>query len=110
MTVVYAADGTTFPPKGVLGGIAAAPTRSQKILPGGNIVHLPAFNAEVCAAGEKMSFLACGGGGYGPPSGRAPERVVRTINRGWLTPAKGAEVYGVQVRFDESTAQYELVP
>ena len=108
MTIVYAADGTTFPPKGVLGGEPATPTRSQKILPEGGVVDLPAFNEEVCAAGEKMSFLACGGGGYGPPSGRSPDRVVGTINRGWLTPAKATEVYGVKVRFDEATAQYQL--
>jgi N-methylhydantoinase B len=108
MTIVYAADGTIFPPKGVLGGSAAAPSRSQKILSDGRTIDLPAFNEEVCAAGEKMSFLACGGGGYGLPSQRSPERVVHTINQGWLTPAKAAEVYGINVRFDESSAQYEL--
>jgi N-methylhydantoinase B len=103
-----AADGTTFPPKGVLGGQPATSTRSQKILADGRLVDLPAFNAELCAAGEKMSFLASGGGGYGPPSGGSPERVLRTVNRGWLTPAKAAKVYGVKVRFDDSPAQYEL--
>ena len=82
MTIVYAADGTTFPPKGVLGGEPATPTRSQKILLDGRRVDLPAFNTEVCAAGEKMSFLASGGGGYGRLSRRSPERVLRTINRG----------------------------
>ncbi len=109
MTIVYAADGTTFPPKGVLGGGAAAPTRSQKIQPDGHTIDLPAFNEEVCAAGQKMSFLAGGGGGYGDPSRRSPERVLRTINRGWLSPEKATQVYGVKVSFNDESAQYELM-
>ncbi len=64
----------------------------------------PASNRVSAAA----SFLACGGGGYGQPSGRSPDRVVGTINRGWLTPARATEVYGVKVRLDEATAQYQL--
>ncbi len=108
MTVVYAADGSTFPPKGVLGGGAATPTRSQKIRPDGRVLDLPAFNAEVCADGEKMSFLASGGGGYGDPRQRSPDRVLRTVNRGWLSPEKAVEIYGVVVQFNEETAEYEL--
>jgi N-methylhydantoinase B len=108
MTVVYAADGSIFPPKGVLGGLPAAPTRSQKIGPDGRMIDLPAFNAEVCADGEKMSFLAGGGGGYGDPGKRSPERVLKTINRGWLSPEKAAEIYGLTVRFNETSAEYEF--
>jgi N-methylhydantoinase B len=88
----------------VLGGLPASPTRSEKRLADGTIATLPAFNEEVCRAGEKLMFLASGGGGYGEPARRAPERVVRSINRGWLTPQKAKEIYGVDVRFDEAAA------
>ena len=106
MTLVYAADGSTFPPRGVLGGLAAMPTRSEKMLEDGAVVVLPAFNEEVCRKGQKFSFLASGGGGYGDPSKRDPERVVRSVNRGWLSPEKAKEVYGVSVRFEDSKATY----
>lgn len=108
MTVVYAADGSTFPPNGVLGGLAAAPSRSQKLDADGKLIELPAFNAEECRAGEKMVFLAGGGGGYGEPRKRAPERVLRSVNRGWLTVEKALEVYGVAVTFDEDSGEYRL--
>ncbi|MEO4042204.1 hydantoinase B/oxoprolinase family protein [Hoeflea sp. CAU 1731] len=108
MTLVYAADGTTFPPRGVLGGHPAAATSSEKMLADGDIVQLPAFNEEVCREGEKFVFLACGGGGYGDPSKRAPDRVLRSVNLGWLSVEKAAEIYGVNVRFDEEQAAYLL--
>ncbi|MET3578158.1 N-methylhydantoinase B [Mesorhizobium robiniae] len=108
MTLVYAADGTTFPPRGVLGGHAASPTRSEKRLSDGTVATLPAFNAEICEQGQKLMFLASGGGGYGDPKARAPERVVRSINRGWLSPEKAVEVYGVSVSFDDAKAEYVL--
>lgn len=108
MTLVYAADGTTFPPRGVLGGADASPTRSQKRLGDGSLATLPAFNAEVCQPDEKLVFLACGGGGYGSPANRKPEHVVRSINRGWLSPGKALEIYGVKVRFDTTRAEYIL--
>ncbi|HEV7254120.1 MAG TPA: hydantoinase B/oxoprolinase family protein [Mesorhizobium sp.] len=108
MTLVYAADGSTYAPRGVLGGRPAAPTLSRKWLPGGEIVDLPAFNAELCRNGEKLAFRACGGGGYGDPKARSPERVLRSINRGWLSSEKAEEVYGVSVRFDEKKAEYVL--
>lgn len=108
MTLVYAADGSTFAPRGVLGGRPAQATRSQKRLADGEIVDLPAFNAEVCREGEKLMFLACGGGGYGDPAKRSPERVLRSINLGWLSPRRAKEVYGVDVRFDDRQAAYVI--
>jgi N-methylhydantoinase B len=108
MTVVYAADGSTFPPRGVLGGGPAEPTRSQKRLADGSLVDLPAFNAEVCHAGEAMVFLAGGGGGYGEPARRSPDGVLHSVNRGWLTAEKALEVYNVTVVFDEDTREYSL--
>ncbi|MCO5065719.1 MAG: hydantoinase B/oxoprolinase family protein [Rhizobiaceae bacterium] len=109
MTVIYSADGSTIAPKGVLGGAAAAPSRSAKRMPDGSRKELPAFNIETCRAGEKMEFLAGGGGGYGEPRNRSPERVLRTVNLGWLSPERAQEIYGVAVTYNEASAQYELV-
>ncbi len=106
MTVIYAADATQFPARGVLGGQAAAPVTSRKQLRDGSIVDLPSFHEARCADGEKMLFLASGGGGYGDPRRRDPRRVVDGVNRGWLSPDKAREVYGVALELDEATGAY----
>ena len=108
MTVMYAADATTFPPRGVLGGHDAAPTVSQKMNADGVVENLPAFNQELCAEGEKMMFLSCGGGGYGDPRDRDPGRVVDSINRGWLSPEKAKDVYYVAVSAVDGTGMWQL--
>jgi N-methylhydantoinase B len=100
MTVVFAADGTQNPPLGVLGGQAAAPAISRKRHIDGTVVDLPPFGADVCLEGEKLIFRACGGGGYGNPAHRAPEQVIASIRRGWLSPQKAKEVYGVKLDRD----------
>lgn len=108
MTAVYAADATTFPPKGVLGGHPAAASQSRKVMPDGSKVDLPSFSEEVCRDGEKLEFFACGGGGYGGPASRDPARVIASLNRGWLSLEKAREVYRVEARFDDALAEYVL--
>jgi N-methylhydantoinase B len=106
MTVVYSADGTHFPPRGVLGGHDAAGTWSRKVLADGETVELPAFNEELCAAQKKKSFFACGGGGYGDPLKRRPDMVARSVNRGWLSEERAREAYRVALRLDPATDEY----
>lgn len=95
MTVMYAADGTKFPPRGVLGGGTAGESFSYKITAAGDKVELPAFAEEVIEGGARIEFAACGGGGYGEPLKRDPARVAATVNRGWLSRAKAEAVYKV---------------
>jgi N-methylhydantoinase B len=95
MTIVYAADGTSFPPKGVLGGHAGKASESIKIKENGEREVLPAFAEVVIEKGAKLAFTACGGGGYGDPLKRDPKRVVATVNRGWLSKEDAERVYKV---------------
>jgi N-methylhydantoinase B len=108
MTIIYAADGTSFPPQGVIGGRPAAGSETRKQRTDGSLVELPAFHQEVCQSGEKIVCFACGGGGYGDPSKRDPRRVLATVNRGWLSPDRAAEVYGTTLRYNEATADWSL--
>jgi N-methylhydantoinase B len=100
MTIMYAADATTFPPRGVNGGHDAKGSMSQKRLRDGTVVDLPAFNKASCLPGEKMLFLSCGGGGYGDPAKRDPAKVASSVDKGWLTPERALEVYGVALSVD----------
>jgi N-methylhydantoinase B len=97
MTIIYAADGTANPPRGVLGGTAARPCHTHRIGPDGSVTVLPAFCEEVIAAGTRIAFTACGGGGYGDPALRDPERVAATVNRGWLSRDLARSAYRVEL-------------
>ena len=108
MTVMYAADATTFPPRGVLEGGDALPCYSRKQLPDGSVVELPAFHKEVCAPDEKMMFFSCGGGGYGDPGKRDPALVASSINKGWLSAKAAEETYHVKLAYDDARDLYDI--
>ena len=97
MKAVYCSDGDTFPSKGVSLGHDGAPSANWKRSTNGELTKLPSFHEETCYPGEAFSFVTTGGGGYGNPLKRPPDRVVATINRGWLSSGKAEEIYGVVV-------------
>ena len=106
MTIIYAADGTTFAPRGVNGGLPASGSWTRKLTVDGRLIELPAFHQEVFQSSEKMFCFACGGGGYGDPAKRDPARVAAMVNRGWLTADKAREIYGVTLRYDSASAEH----
>lgn len=108
MTVMYAADASTFPPRGVLGGLDAKPTKSRKKTRGGELVDLPAFNQEVCVDGEKMFFNSCGGGGYGNPLDRDPARVAKSANLGFISADTARSIYKVALSGPDSSGQFNV--
>jgi N-methylhydantoinase B len=91
MTLSYAADSTSNPPRGVLGGTTAKASYSKRLDPDGSDKVLPAFSEEAIPAGSRIAFTACGGG-CGEPLQRDSERVLRAVNRGWLSSEVAREV------------------
>ena len=47
--------------------------------------------------GDVISIRTCGGGGYGPPAERAPERVLRDVLQGKVSPERAREIYKVAI-------------
>ena len=47
--------------------------------------------------GEVARLVTGTGGGYGPPSGRPPEKVAADVRNGYLTTAQAEREYGVRV-------------
>jgi N-methylhydantoinase B len=39
----------------------------------------------------------CGGGGYGPPAARPPEKVRRDVAEGWVSIERARDVYRVAI-------------
>ena len=57
------------------------------------------------AEGEAMVSISCGGGGYGPPEERAPQRVAEDVREGWVSRERAASVYRVALT-DGSRGRY----
>jgi N-methylhydantoinase B len=47
--------------------------------------------------GDVVSFRTCGGGGYGPPFDREPERVLSDVRNGKVSLARARDLYGVAI-------------
>jgi N-methylhydantoinase B len=95
LTVMYASDGTINPARGVRGGGDGA--RSQQFKRGldGELKEAPPAGAVVLEPGETIVSTSSGGGGYGPPKERDPERVRRDVAEGWVSTERARRVYGV---------------
>jgi N-methylhydantoinase B len=52
-------------------------------------------------SGDVVSYRTCGGGGYGSPLDRAPDRVLRDVRDGKVSEARARDVYGVVVDTDD---------
>ena len=91
-------ENTVVAPYGVAGG-GAGRTGRITLNPGtpGERV-LPALgDAIVLKRGDLLRFETCGGGGWGDPLAREPERVRQDVARGFITPRGALEDYGVVV-------------
>jgi len=83
-------------PWGVKGGRAGRPGRIvvNPGEPGERII--PGFaEGVILARGDLLRFTTCGGGGYGDPAEREPERVLDDVADGFVTAQAAREDYGV---------------
>jgi N-methylhydantoinase B/oxoprolinase/acetone carboxylase alpha subunit len=108
MVLEYCGDGGTFPARGVLKGKDGAPSGTWKRSANGHVDRLPDFHQEKVRSGEAVMFRSAAGGGYGDPLKRAPERVLRDVNKKWLSPEKAASVYGVALSLSKDGIDYEI--
>lgn len=102
MSVAFLGNGKTFPPQGVLGGGAGAPAKAAKITEDGSENELPIIGIEELSSGERIAGRIAGGGGYGNPLDRDPEKVKDDVEEGIVSRERANEVYGVVLE-DAST-------
>ena len=81
LTFTVLADRTKAGPWGALGGAAGAPARFVLVRDGVERELNPKSTIDLLA-GDVVSYRTCGGGGYGPPHEREPERVLRDVREG----------------------------
>jgi N-methylhydantoinase B len=86
-------DGRKFPPWGLAGGGNARP--AHFILdPDGEARELPSKITIDIPQGGVVSVQTPGGGGFGDPAAREPERIRRDIRNGKLSPRQAKRLYG----------------
>ncbi len=67
---------------------------------GGCVEHLPSKASGKLAANDVLVFFAPGGGGFGDPLDREPERVAEDVASGWVSIERSSENYGVALMPD----------
>ena len=108
------ADKNLIPPFGVAGGVGGAANRFTVIRDGETVEPSPVpgkVGDFPLQAGDVVRMETSGGGGYGDPLARAPERVQADVALGYLDRDQAAERYGVVIDVDgnvESAATQEL--
>ena len=100
MSVFYGSDGDVNPPLGVLGGGNAQASANWLRTADGVFEKLTPFGDVTIRPDQAVAFRSCGGGGYGSPADREPNRILRSVNRGWLSPSQALAQYGVEITLD----------
>jgi N-methylhydantoinase B len=97
MDVMYASDANISPALGAVGGTPGGLADQHKRTRDGELVKLDPVGRCTLEEGETIVSIACGGGGYGPPVERDPERVRHDVLEGWVSRERAADVYGVML-------------
>jgi len=106
-TWAYTIDGHLFPPKGIHGGQPGGASDVWKH----NVrerkkIDLPKVSCEVITPDEVIVSECCGGGGFGNPLDRDPEKVRWDVREGYVSLEKAQDVYGVML--DTGPEQYAV--
>lgn len=100
LDVVYASDGVQHPAKGAQGGGSAAPAEQKLRDRNGTVHELPPVHRLILGNGQNIIGVAQGGGGFGDPKQRDPQRVVADVREGYVSVERAREVYGVALTDD----------
>lgn len=87
-----------FGPWGVVGGERAPCCRTEIVRAGGCRESLPGKILAPLGNGDVLCYWTTGGGGYGPPQQRAPERVLADVLDGRVSPEAARNTYGVALQ------------
>jgi N-methylhydantoinase B len=90
----------TCPPWGLRGGGSGEVAKTLVKLPGDAEFHAPTSQPLSWPAGTEVLYLTAGGGGWGDPLEREPQRVLRDVREGHVSATKAREQYGVVLTAD----------
>jgi N-methylhydantoinase B len=100
MQAVFVHDGNANNAKGARAGLDASPGQQFVTLRNGEKEALPRVCDRWLEEGEFLVSIAAGGGGYGNPRTREPERVLHDVVEGLVTRERAEAIYGVAITPD----------
>jgi N-methylhydantoinase B len=95
LTIAYGCDGAVNPALGARGGLPGGPAKHFRRAGDGQLADLPSYGLVTIPDGERIVAITPGGGGYGPPVERDPERVRKDVVEGWISRDRARDVYCV---------------
>lgn len=99
--VTVSLERSKCPPWGLFGGGPGAPPVAELTYSDGRIEQFNKATMKPVPAGSRLAIRTAGGGGYGPPEERDPERVRTDVRRGLVSPEQARDVYGVVIAAEE---------
>jgi N-methylhydantoinase B len=91
-------------PKGLFGGLEGALFKASVVRAGGGVEEIPSKGDYVIVTRNDRVFIQpAGGGGYGDPLEREPERVLRDVMDGYVSERAARDLYGVAVETETWT-------
>jgi N-methylhydantoinase B len=91
----FSADGVFNPTQGTRGALGGAPSGAGMITVDGKKVDVPPVGRIDLNPGERITSIHGGGGGYGLPIEREPDRVNKDVKEGIVSRERAETVYGV---------------
>ena len=94
-TIALQAGRFIYPPKGIFNGKDGSKAKFLK-----NGKNADPSTLTFCDSGDKISFISAGGGGYGNPFEREPEKVQQDVKYEYVSIKKAEQDYGVVIKPD----------
>lgn len=108
MDAAYVTDCIDNPPRGTQGGLSAAPNAAFRVDEHGVESQIDSMGSITLQPGELIGQRSTGGGGYGDPLEREPERVRADVLAGFISFERAREVYGVVFISDQLAPSLEV--
>jgi N-methylhydantoinase B len=97
-TLTVIAERGRVAPQGLFGGLEGGLFESSVIRADGTVETIPSKGAYVVVERNDRVFIRpAGGGGYGDPLEREPERVLRDVMDGYVSEKAARDLYGVLI-------------
>lgn len=107
LQVTTSLERSKCPPWGLFGGHPGGAPVATLEYPDGRVERFHKATAKPVPRGSRLTISTAGGGGYGPPEEREPERVLRDVRAGYVSGDQARDVYRVAITGSGTAARVD---